>query len=85
LKNFVFTLKNPHNIAARKFPLKAERKQPAFWCLSSWDPGFGGGADIAVSGNCNANIGSHTRFGDTDANKPDDTRGRSSRVQGISP
>jgi hypothetical protein len=34
LKSFVFTLKNPHNIPARRFALKAERKQWTIICGS---------------------------------------------------
>jgi hypothetical protein len=29
LKSFIFTLKNPHNLLARRFALKAERKNEA--------------------------------------------------------
>jgi hypothetical protein len=32
LKSFVFTLKNPHNISARKFALKTEEKH---WAINS--------------------------------------------------
>jgi hypothetical protein len=52
LKSFVFTLKNPHNIPARKFALKAEEKQWAIYCNSSYGLSFCG---IYVSNNCNAN------------------------------
>jgi hypothetical protein len=54
LKSFVFTLKNPHNIPARKFALKAEKKQQAvrrFWI-----------------DDCNANTDSSTSLGHTDTN-----------------
>jgi hypothetical protein len=57
LKSFLFTLKNPHNFPARKFALKAEKKDQAIRCDSSWGPQFG---DIGVSDNCNANASSHT-------------------------
>jgi hypothetical protein len=33
-KSFVFTLKNPHNIPARRFALKAEKKHHAIMCNS---------------------------------------------------
>jgi hypothetical protein len=33
LKSFLFTLKNPHNIPARRFALKAEEHDQAIWCL----------------------------------------------------
>jgi predicted RNase H-like nuclease (RuvC/YqgF family) len=34
LKSFLFTLKNPHNIPARRFALKAERKDRVIYCHS---------------------------------------------------
>jgi hypothetical protein len=50
-KSFLFTLKNPHNIPARRFGLKAERKHEAIYCSSGMGPCF---RDITVSDNCNA-------------------------------
>jgi hypothetical protein len=61
-KSFVFTLKNPHNIPARKFALKAEKKQLAIWCISGFGPRFGLD-DIYVSDNCNTNTRSCTSLG----------------------
>jgi hypothetical protein len=58
LKSFLFTLKNPHNIPARRFVLKAEKKKLAIICYSGRDPHFGSGFDIDVADNCNANTGS---------------------------
>jgi hypothetical protein len=52
-KSFLFTLKNPHNIPARIFRLKTERKNEAIRCGSRFSPWFEGG--IFVSDNCNAN------------------------------
>jgi hypothetical protein len=46
LKSFLFTLKNPHNVPARAFALKAEKKNEAIKCDSTWGPHFG---DIGVS------------------------------------
>jgi hypothetical protein len=40
LKSFLFTLKNPDNSPARKFPLKPEKKDCALYC--SPVPSFGG-------------------------------------------
>jgi hypothetical protein len=66
LKSFLFTLKNPHNIPARKFALKAERKEKAIFCSSSCGPLF---CDIGVDNNSNANTRSYTdRFGTSYAN-----------------
>jgi hypothetical protein len=59
-KSFLFTLKNPRNISARRFALKAERKHLAICCSSTWGPYFCG---IAVSDNCNANTNSSTWVG----------------------
>jgi hypothetical protein len=67
LKSFLFTLMNPHNFPARRFALKAEKKDQAIYC-NSWDgPRFGGGmmggADICVRDNCNAKTNSATSLG----------------------
>jgi hypothetical protein len=48
LRSFVFTLKNPHNVAARKFKLKPEEKDRAIRCSSTCGPHFG---DIFVHSN----------------------------------
>jgi hypothetical protein len=61
LKSFLFTLKNPHNLPARKFALKTQQKNEAIACNSSWGPCFG---DIGVYDNCNANTSSYTDLGD---------------------
>jgi hypothetical protein len=61
LKSFLFTLRNPHKVPARKFALKAEKKDFAILCGSSYGPHF---CDIFVSDNCNANTRSTTcQFG----------------------
>jgi hypothetical protein len=65
LKSFLFTLKNPHNIAARRFALAAEEKHEAINCCSALGPAFGGGYD-----NCSANAESYTGFGGTYTNDP---------------
>jgi hypothetical protein len=57
LKSFIFTLKNPHNFPARRFALKAERKDNAILCDSKRGPYF---CDIAVFDNCNAKAVSDT-------------------------
>jgi hypothetical protein len=57
LQSFIFTLKNPHNIAARRFPLKAEKMDKAIFCRHDWGPHFG---DIYVSGHANAHSHSFT-------------------------
>jgi hypothetical protein len=57
LQSFLFTLKNPHNFPAKKFPLKAEGKNDAIVCNSEWGPHF---YDVGVSDNCNGNTESFT-------------------------
>jgi hypothetical protein len=69
LKSFLFTLKNPHNIAARRFALKAEKKYQAIVCRSKECPWFGCyTCDIRISDNCNANTKSYTQLGTTYTN-----------------
>jgi hypothetical protein len=53
LKSFLFTLKNPHNVSARRFALKAEWKGCAIGCGSAWGPHF---CDLRVSNNCSARV-----------------------------
>jgi hypothetical protein len=66
LKSFLFTLKNPHNVPARRFPLKAEEKEVAIYCDSDCGPCF---CDIGVDDNCNANTNSWTSdFGNSYTN-----------------
>jgi hypothetical protein len=71
-KSFVFTLKNPRNIPARRFALKAEEKWQAIQCDSEWGPRFGDYClcfcDIGVSDNCNASTLSCTLLGRTYTN-----------------
>jgi hypothetical protein len=59
LKSFLFTLKNPHNVPARRFALKAEKKDEAIRCYSNWGPHF---CDIGVCNNCNADTNSWTEI-----------------------
>jgi hypothetical protein len=59
LKSFIFTLKNPHNLPARKFSLKAETKGEAIGCDASYGPHI---RDIYVHDNCNADNDSSTFF-----------------------
>jgi hypothetical protein len=60
LKSFVFTLKNPHNISARRFALKEEAKQWAINCNYLFGLCF---IDIAVLGECNESDSSFTSLG----------------------
>jgi hypothetical protein len=64
-KSFLFTLKNPHNVPARRFALKAEEKDVAIYCRAAYGPTFHGG--IGVWDKCNANTASYTEyFGNSD-------------------
>jgi hypothetical protein len=56
LKSFLFTLKNPHNVPARRFALKAEGSQAAIFCECDWGPSF---VDIYVADNCNTDTRSY--------------------------
>jgi hypothetical protein len=58
-EEFPFTLKNPHNIPARRFALRAEKKDAAIFCRSDGGPNF---CDIAVDNNCNASTASYAYF-----------------------
>jgi hypothetical protein len=59
LKSFLFTLKNPYNVPARRFALKAEKKDKAICCFSDWGPCF---YDIGVWDNCTVNTDSYTCY-----------------------
>jgi hypothetical protein len=59
LKSFLFTLKNPHNVPARRFALKAEHKKEAIVCRPDWGPSF---RDIYISNECNSNSNSNTEY-----------------------
>jgi hypothetical protein len=57
LKSFLFTLRNPHNVPARRFAWKAEEKDQAIYCHYECGPHF---SAIYVSDYCNANSHSWT-------------------------
>jgi hypothetical protein len=64
LKSFLFTLKNPHDIPARKFASKADQRHRAIGCWDNKGPYFGGAvADMRVSDGCNSSANSHTDLG----------------------
>jgi hypothetical protein len=70
LKSFLFTLKNPHNVAARRFALKAEKKDEAISGEADCGPFFAHG--ICVADNCNKKTRNYTQcFSD---NYTNDTR-----------
>jgi hypothetical protein len=51
VKSAIFTLKNPHNVPAGRFPLEPEGKDWAIYCKCDRGPHV---ADFAYSDNCNA-------------------------------
>jgi hypothetical protein len=60
LKSFLFTLKNLHNIAARRFPLRVETKDRATCCRHFTEPCSG---DILVGRDCDTDAHSYARLG----------------------
>jgi hypothetical protein len=58
LKSFLFSLKNPQNIQAKRFALKPTERHYAILCSSGWGPHF---FDIAVSNKSNLNSNSYSR------------------------
>jgi hypothetical protein len=68
LRSFIFTLKNPHNVPARRFALKAEKKDRAILCHPFRGPHF---YDIGVRDDCNAKTRNFTSLGES---YPNDTR-----------
>jgi hypothetical protein len=64
LKSFLFTLKNPCNVPARRFALKDEKKGKAIYCTSELGPGFGESLNgISVCNHCNTNTSNSASFG----------------------
>jgi hypothetical protein len=61
-------VKNPQNIPARRFALKAGKKHLAIYCSSGRGPCFGCPWDIAVSDNCNANTSTYVSLGNSYTN-----------------
>jgi hypothetical protein len=68
LKSFVFTLKNGHGIAPKRFSLKSDGRTSAIVCSSRYGPIFGSGNDFYIGNNANTGPLSGTNFGDSYAN-----------------
>jgi hypothetical protein len=60
LKSFLFTLKNPHNVPARRFALKTEKKDQAIKCVTGCGPDFG---DIGIFDRWCGALGYTVHFG----------------------
>jgi hypothetical protein len=58
--SFLFTLKNPHNIPPRKFPLRPDMSRCAIQCNELYGPTF---QDICVMSGANIHAGSNTGLG----------------------
>jgi hypothetical protein len=52
LKTVLFTLKNPHNLPPRKFPLKDDSAAGAIYCAKDRGPSF---SELSVSDGCDGN------------------------------
>jgi hypothetical protein len=61
LKSFLLTLKIPHNVPARRFVLKSEKKPQAIWSDFGDGPHFG--EELYVSDHCNTKLSSQARLG----------------------
>jgi hypothetical protein len=74
LKIFLFTPKNPHNLPARRFELKAKEKRCAIICDSRYGPWFNGA--ILVKDNCDShsdNVGHIGAYYTNDAGLEENT------------
>jgi hypothetical protein len=60
-KSFIFTLMNPHNMAARIF--KQKQADKAILDNSSYGPTFGNGCDLHVCDQCQSSTGSYSALG----------------------
>jgi hypothetical protein len=71
MRSFIFTLKNPHNVPARKFALRPEAKEHAIECETASGPRFW---DIDIANNCNTKSASWTWFGKSNSTYINDSR-----------
>ncbi|KAL9954740.1 hypothetical protein ACROYT_G042314 [Oculina patagonica] len=62
---FLFSVVNPHGLGPTKMPLKSGQQRYAIYCLSSHGPLLGGGNDLRISDNANANTSSYSVLGHT--------------------
>ena len=56
---------NPYGLGPTKMPLKTQEQQHAIICEPAYGPVFGGGYDLLISNNANANTSSRSRLGYT--------------------
>jgi hypothetical protein len=68
-RSFLFTVKSPHPIGPKSFPLKPNGDKIGIYCDSGRGPCFGYGCDLSVSNDCSSNEKSYTtKFGTSYAN-----------------
>jgi hypothetical protein len=63
LRSFLFSLRNPHGIQPRRFPLKQKQHKDVIFCDDGWCATFGDNGDIWVKNQCNIHKDNHTHFG----------------------
>jgi hypothetical protein len=63
LRSFIFTLKNPHNIPAQRFPLKADKKNVAIDCNVGVADGPTFGFDMGIMDDTDGNMRGWTQHG----------------------
>jgi hypothetical protein len=66
LKSFLFTIKNPHNLAPRIF--KQQSQAYTIYPNGAYGPTFGHGHDLHVCDECHSSTGSYARLGYAYAN-----------------
>ena len=59
-ESFLFSLVNPSGTAPTKLPLKGTANQNGIYCSSGYGPTFGGGHDLHISNDANANSNSYS-------------------------
>jgi hypothetical protein len=62
-KSFLFTIKNPHGLPPRTFPLGRDGRANAIYNQSTYGPLFGSGHDLCIHNQCNAFNSSSTNLG----------------------
>jgi hypothetical protein len=62
VKSFLFTLKNPHDIEPRIFPLKPDQARYAIYGSSGCGPIFGSGYNLCLLDNCNTSASNYTTW-----------------------
>ena len=61
---FLFSVVNSYGLGPTKLPV-FDYQQNAIYCDRSYGPSFGGGHDLHISGNANANTSSYSILGNT--------------------